>query len=283
MTVSNELIDEMLAGLEGVTPGPWLKEMEQDEEEDFPSFYVSSAVTTSCNLTVVAKMGEASANARTDASHIARCDPDTMRSILTELRDRRASPSGVAVKGDEALRKEIRLSAAIFEAVASGRQTMNPAIAGSLVDLFNRILSCLTPPHSITPEGGEETCATEGCERPATNHFERGGVGSWHCDDCLTKIVERLTPPIPTGEAEPVAWRDCLQCQSSGYDGLVVCSKCGGYGARPVPNGVAVSEELIAAAQNVYAKLAGETTTVTIFDQERLGDALAALEGGSQT
>jgi hypothetical protein len=83
MTLSEERLREMLAGLEGVTPGPWVKETEQDEEEDLPAFYVSSTVTTSCNLTVVARMGEASAAARTDAAHIARCDPDTMREILT--------------------------------------------------------------------------------------------------------------------------------------------------------------------------------------------------------
>jgi hypothetical protein len=35
-------------------------------------------------------------------------------------------------------------------------------------------------------------------------------------------------------------------------------------------------QELQAAAQNVYDKLAGELTTVDIFDQERLGDALRA-------
>lgn len=49
--------------------------------------------------------------------------------------------------------------------------------------------------------------------------------------------------------------------------------------AQPTaPN--AGERELIAAAQNVYDKLAGETTSVTIFDQERLGEALAAFKGG---
>ena len=31
-------------------------------------------------------------------------------------------------------------------------------------------------------------CATEGCANPATVHFERGGIGSWHCQPCYTKI-----------------------------------------------------------------------------------------------
>lgn len=41
-----------------------------------------------------------------------------------------------------------------------------------------------------------------------------------------------------------------------------------------------ISDELRAAAQNVYDKLASEAGTVTIFDQERLGDALRSQSAG---
>lgn len=32
------------------------------------------------------------------------------------------------------------------------------------------------------------SCATEGCDRPATVRFERGGVGSYYCCPCYFKV-----------------------------------------------------------------------------------------------
>jgi hypothetical protein len=32
------------------------------------------------------------------------------------------------------------------------------------------------------------TCATDGCERPSTVHFVRGGIGSHYCGDCYLKV-----------------------------------------------------------------------------------------------
>jgi hypothetical protein len=38
-------------------------------------------------------------------------------------------------------------------------------------------------------------CASDGCGKPATQYFERGGVGSHHCHDCYTAILSALDVP----------------------------------------------------------------------------------------
>ena len=47
--------------------------------------------------------------------------------------------------------------------------------------------------------------------------------------------------------------------------------------AKKTPEGIAARDAVIEEAQAVYDKLASESGTVTIIDQERLGDALRAL------
>jgi hypothetical protein len=37
-------------------------------------------------------------------------------------------------------------------------------------------------------EGWQTECATEGCNKQATVHFERGGIGSYYCHDCYMRI-----------------------------------------------------------------------------------------------
>lgn len=54
------------------------------------------------------------------------------------------------------------------------------------------------------------TCATEGCEQPATCRFERKGVGSVYCGECFGRIIEAVdrasdTAPSPKGVSDG-AW-----------------------------------------------------------------------------
>lgn len=73
-----EEINAMLDGLAGVTPGRWFAKHRRiyryHEEGEFA--HISAAIA--CDV------------ADLDAAHIARCDPDTIRSILTELLELRA-------------------------------------------------------------------------------------------------------------------------------------------------------------------------------------------------
>ena len=40
-------------------------------------------------------------------------------------------------------------------------------------------------------------CASEGCEQPATERFEAGGVGSIYCADCIAKVAAIASAPVP--------------------------------------------------------------------------------------
>lgn len=91
MIVAKDKIEEMLAGLEGVTPGPW--KSAASVEYDCYGIYPDTGFTEF----PIAKMPEYKLTqiVQADAAHIARCDPDTMRSILTDylrLREAEETP-----------------------------------------------------------------------------------------------------------------------------------------------------------------------------------------------
>lgn len=98
--VSGETIEEMLAGLDGVTPGPWWAD--SDGGDEFRAYAVfgpherygkpSSICDTHNAGEVVLEQEDGKPwdeQGRKNLNHIARCDPDTMRSILTELQSLR--------------------------------------------------------------------------------------------------------------------------------------------------------------------------------------------------
>jgi len=105
--ISEELLAEMLAGLEGVTPGPWYT-------TGAPWFSGNDGVLAGSpdgNIAYLIADCDDGMNPRNeyveghgpfplgdkdaDAAHIARCDPDTIRAIITELQDRRSAPAVV--------------------------------------------------------------------------------------------------------------------------------------------------------------------------------------------
>lgn len=79
--ITNERLAEMLAGLEGVMPGPWDVKTHEEWEEGF-DFFSGPENTFTFRADVEPE----------DAAHIARCDPDTIRTLITELQSLR-SPS----------------------------------------------------------------------------------------------------------------------------------------------------------------------------------------------
>lgn len=73
--ISDERIDEMLAGLEGVTPGPWFVGIADGDNGTAGLAQVDNGADM---WPVIAEWPE--------AEHIARCDPETIRALLLELR-----------------------------------------------------------------------------------------------------------------------------------------------------------------------------------------------------
>lgn len=81
--LSDEKLSEMLAGLEGVTPGPW-------HEGDHWVFVPPATGEPTHALENVLSQDKPQAN----AAHIARCDPDTIRALILELQSLRSGNGG---------------------------------------------------------------------------------------------------------------------------------------------------------------------------------------------
>ena len=79
--MSRDQIEAMLAGLDGVAPSPW-RTVLPNRKDGEPGFVRSGAGENS--ITVAVLYHEA------DTRHIARCDPSTIRAVLTELLELRA-------------------------------------------------------------------------------------------------------------------------------------------------------------------------------------------------
>ena len=90
--ISDERLAEMLAGLEGVTPGPWTP---TDGGSVLTKAVWSDDGEGPYGQVLIYDEGTVSP---TDAAHIARCDPGTIRAILTELQSRRSEPSEPVAK-----------------------------------------------------------------------------------------------------------------------------------------------------------------------------------------
>lgn len=63
----------------------------------------------------------------------------------------------------------------------------------------NARLRALPLKDEVEREGWRTECATEGCNKPATVHFERGGVGSYYCHDCYMRIQALPAAPSEQG------------------------------------------------------------------------------------
>jgi len=77
-TLTTEQVEEILAGCEGVTPGPWRRHESPQE----------TSVQSDTSTVVVVPWGRGGAslhNAHRDAAHLSRLDPQTVSSLATEL------------------------------------------------------------------------------------------------------------------------------------------------------------------------------------------------------
>lgn len=131
-TVSEERLAEMLAGLEGVTPGPWEADGVRNEGGSgrFESYQVlavslerygkpPSLVDTLNSAQVeLHEDGDSESHSvwdeqgRKDTLHIARLDPETVRSIISELLASRLAKQGwQGIESEEAAVDALRLTA----------------------------------------------------------------------------------------------------------------------------------------------------------------------------
>lgn len=85
--LSDAKLNEMLAGLKGVTPGPW-------HEGDHWVFVPPASGIATQALENILSHDKPQAN----AAHIARCDPDTIRYLVTQELSRRAANSAGRVE-----------------------------------------------------------------------------------------------------------------------------------------------------------------------------------------
>lgn len=120
-TVSSELLNEILAGLDGVTPGPWENidgtGIIRSEHHDGRHDVARSDLMWGLN------------RSGSNAAHIARCDPDTMRSILTELQQLRAASATPQAETAPDVAGQVK--------VPEGQTPLNDKLHHRLLDVIN--------------------------------------------------------------------------------------------------------------------------------------------------
>ena len=112
VAISDERLAEMLSGLDGVTPGPWDEAAGLvraiDGDVAIPIFETREPWKKHRRISTVVKQEWHNRH------HIARCDPDTMRSLLKELQSFRSQAvvsEAVAwqVKGDDGVWRYVEM------------------------------------------------------------------------------------------------------------------------------------------------------------------------------
>jgi len=207
---------------------------------------------------------------------------DRLSVLLTELKSRRASPSGVEVKGLEWVGEEgdpgmdIRAEATsemrytvrhlatnTFDVILNTdigakwfrddgelHTSYSKAKAAAEADYRTRIMSCLTPPHSITPEGGEP-------------------------------VAWMITETLPSGAKR---WQ-CVEHEFDAHQRAIMClapATVTPLFTSPSPNGVTVTDEMVERAW--IAQREYHQSREMSYGRDGVRAALlAALEGGSQT
>lgn len=106
--VSDEKLQAMLAGCEGVTPGPWQVKYVGDGRMAF-------AIADSDGVSLLTIVEEdhadfAAVYSDGDAAHLVDCDPDTIRSLVSELLALRE-----AVNGDSPRTDDIAASSVLYQ------------------------------------------------------------------------------------------------------------------------------------------------------------------------
>jgi hypothetical protein len=188
--VSDAELNEMLAGLEGVTPGPydvWAEPTPtKDAAIDELAYQVMQSEPFAEAVYLLNAGGKCPAttgcgpSSEANAAHFARCDPDTIRYLVTQELSRRAANSAGGVEVNE-----------------------NAAnIADRILRNVRRFIAA-EQKHASLLENPETELATSRDEADH-EHTELVGFTLEQVDQAL-RIVRRRLPLSPAVEAEPVA------------------------------------------------------------------------------
>lgn len=93
MTALPDKLDEIEAGLEGVTPGPW----ELDGGAEISAWNV--------NNEIVMRIFDEGGHSAADAAHIARLDPDTVSALIARVRKAEADAAFWEDQSENVIRK----------------------------------------------------------------------------------------------------------------------------------------------------------------------------------
>jgi hypothetical protein len=102
-TLSDEKMAEIARGCEGVTAGPWFAEIEQIGLT--PPVERTARVRSGELIVAMTKPGVVEGRYALTADYIARLDPSTVLSLVTELQSLRATIDGLRSERDEALNR----------------------------------------------------------------------------------------------------------------------------------------------------------------------------------
>jgi hypothetical protein len=148
-------IDRIEAGLEGVTPGPWIRSgIQQGGLDQHGKFLAAGPDGALLFFSPIGKTGKEQATCIRDLNHIARLDPDTIRSLLALARRGLAAGDAapatsepVAVKADvhEVARRIIR----------DFTTKWGPLPSYGCIELTDAIAAALTPATAAPEVQGE--------------------------------------------------------------------------------------------------------------------------------
>lgn len=95
--------------------------------------------------------------------------------------------------------RETTMRAWLETAIEHGTVNSRTYNAIKALDLAE-VKSALAALSSMEAGAVKRECATDACGKPATVHFERGGVGSDYCHECYMKVQALPATPEQGGE-----------------------------------------------------------------------------------
>lgn len=216
--LTDERLAEMLAGLEGVTPGPWT----EHEKGIHPNPYVCGSPTeTECGVDKFVVAYVVGLNSDKNKRHIARCDPDTMRALITELQSFHSNATAAT--------SEVRVKPLEW---APGGQEWTSFDADSVFGIYR----------VIEEREGVWFVAGAAAARPAKDCTDpKQWCFDWAQANHRARILSALSPaPSQTGgEVVGDFVGSCVSCDGTGDLGgnpsYGVCPYCEGSGKSASP------------------------------------------------